>query len=112
MTQRHATTNKWRAQQEVELPAERRREATRQHNNQPNKRGVMEQQEADAPAEGFSEAEGAADKRSSQQEQQQRFFVAGCVVVCDMFYSFLVYVLGNCYILAGGVKKELVFAGT
>jgi hypothetical protein len=33
----------------------------------------------------------------------------GCVVVCDLF---LVYMLGNCYVLAGGVKKELVFAGT
>ncbi len=41
-TQGHVTTNKRRVQQEVELPAERRREATGQHNNQPNKRGVME----------------------------------------------------------------------
>ncbi len=56
--------------------------------------------------------ERAADKRSGQREQQQRFFVAGCVVVCDIFYSFLVYMLGNCYVLVGGVKKELVFAGT
>jgi hypothetical protein len=64
------------------------------------------------PAEGFSKAERAADKRSGQRERQQRFFVAGCVVVCDIFYSFLVYMLENCYILAGGVKKELVFAGT
>ncbi len=108
----HATTNKWRAQQEVEPLAERQREATRQHNNQPNKRGAMEQQEADAPAEGFGKAERAADKRSGQQERQQRFFVVGCVVVRDIFYSILVYMLGNRYILAGGVKKELVFAGT
>ncbi len=41
-TQRHGTTNKWRAQQEVEPPAERQREATGQHNSQPNKRGAME----------------------------------------------------------------------
>jgi hypothetical protein len=72
----------------------------------------MEQQEADAPAEGFGKAERAADKRSGRQEWQQRFFVAGCVVVCDIFYLFLVYMLGNCYILVGGVKMELVFAGT
>ncbi len=108
----HVTTNKWRARQEVELLVERRREATEQHNNQPNKRGVMERQEADAPAEGFGKLERAADKRTSWQEGQQRFFVAGCVGVCDIFYLFLVYMLGNCYILAGGIKKELVFAGT
>jgi hypothetical protein len=66
----------------------------------------------DASAEGFSKVERAADKRSGQQERQQRFFVAGCVVVCDIFYLFLVYMLWNCYFLAGGVKKELVFAGT
>jgi hypothetical protein len=72
----------------------------------------MEQREADVPAEGFGEAERAPDKRSGRREQQQRFFVAGCVVVCDIFYLFLVYMLGNCYILVGGVKKELVFAGT
>jgi hypothetical protein len=41
-TQRHTTTNKQRAQQEAEPPAERRREATGQHNNQLNKRGGME----------------------------------------------------------------------
>jgi hypothetical protein len=113
-TRRHATTNKRRARQEVELPAKRQREATRQHNNQPNKRGVIEQQEADTPAEGFGKEERAADKRSGQQERQQRFFVAGCVVVCDIVYLFLVYMPGNCYVLAGGVKikKELVFAGT
>ncbi len=99
----HATTNKQRAQQEVKLPAERRREANRQHINQPNKRGSMDQQETDAPAEGFGEAERAADKRSGQQEQQQIFFVACCVVVCDIFYLFFVYMLGNCYVLAGGV---------
>jgi hypothetical protein len=58
-TQRHATTNKQRARQEVEPPAERWREATKQHNNQPNKRGAMEQREADAPAEGFGKAERA-----------------------------------------------------
>jgi hypothetical protein len=73
---------------------------------------AMEQQEADAPAEGFSKAERAADKRSGRRERQQRFFVAGCVFVCDIFYSFLVYMLGNYYIFVGGVKKELVFAGT
>jgi hypothetical protein len=93
----------------VELPAERLREATGQHNNQPNKRGAMEQREADAPAEGFGKAERAADKRSGQQEQQQRFFVAGCVVVYNIFYSFLVYMLENCYILVGGVKKGTSF---
>jgi hypothetical protein len=38
----HATTNKQRAQQEVEPLAERRNEATGQHNNQPNKRGMIE----------------------------------------------------------------------
>jgi hypothetical protein len=63
MTQRLATTIKWRAQQQVEPLAERRREATGQHNNQPNKRGAMEQQEVDAPAEGFGKTERAADKR-------------------------------------------------
>ncbi len=41
-TQRRATTNKQRARQEVESPAERRRKATGQHNKQPNKRGTME----------------------------------------------------------------------
>jgi hypothetical protein len=87
-TLRHATTNKWRTRQEVELPAERQREATRQDNNQPNKRGAMERQEADAPAEGFGKAEREADKRSGRQERLQRFFVAGCVVVYDIFYSF------------------------
>jgi hypothetical protein len=106
------TTNKRRVQQEVEPPAERRREATGQHNNQPNKRDPMQRQEVDVPAEGFGEVERAADKRSGRQERQQRFFVVGCVVVCDIFYSFLVYMLGNCYVLVGGVKKELVFAGT
>jgi hypothetical protein len=113
MMQRHTTTNKGRVQQEVEPPNEKQREATGQHNKQPNKRGAMERREADVPAEGFGEAERAADKRSGQQERQQRFlFVVGCVVVCDIFYSFLVYMLGNCYALAGGVKKELVFART
>ena len=53
MMQRHVATNKRMAQQEVESLAERWRKATRQHNNQPNKRGMMEQQEADVPAEGF-----------------------------------------------------------
>jgi hypothetical protein len=72
----------------------------------------MEQQEGDAPAEGFGEVERAADKRSGRQERQQSFFVAGCVVVCDILYLFLVYIMGNCNVLAGGVKKELVFAGT
>ena len=71
-TQRHATTNKRRAGQEVEPSAERRREATGQHNNQTNKRGTMEQREADAPAEGFGEAERATDKRSGRRERQQR----------------------------------------
>jgi hypothetical protein len=80
----------------MEPPAERRREATRQHNNQPNKRGAMEGQEADAPAEGFGKVERAADKRSSRRERQQRFFVVGCVVVCDIFYLLLVYMLWNC----------------
>jgi hypothetical protein len=74
--------------------------------------GAMERQEADVPAEGFSKAEMEEDKRSGQRARQQCFFVADCVVVCDIFYSFLVYMLGNCYILAGGVKKEIVFAGT
>jgi hypothetical protein len=41
-TQSHATTNKRRAQQEVEPLVERWREATGQHNNHPNKRGAME----------------------------------------------------------------------
>jgi hypothetical protein len=59
----HTTINKRRAQQEVEPPAERQREATGQHNNQPNKRGAMERQEADVPDEGFGKAERAADKR-------------------------------------------------
>jgi hypothetical protein len=63
-TQCHATTNRGRAWQEVEPPAERQGEATGQHNNQPNKRGTMEQQEVDAPAEGFGKVERAADKRS------------------------------------------------
>jgi hypothetical protein len=53
--------------------------------------------------------ERAADKRSGQQERQQRFFVAGCVVVCDIFYSFLVYMLGNCYIFGGRGKKGTSF---
>jgi hypothetical protein len=70
--------------------------------------GAMKQQEADAPAEGFDEAEMAADKRSGQQARQQRFFVVGCIVVCDIFYSFLVYMMGNCYVLAGGVKRNLI----
>jgi hypothetical protein len=74
--------------------------------------GGMERQEADAQAEGFGKAKRAADKRSGRQEWQQRFFFAGCVVMCDIFYLFLIYMLGNCYILAGGVKKKLVFAGT
>ncbi len=56
--------------------------------------------------------ERAADKRSGRQARQQRLFVGACVVVCDIFYSFLVYKRGNCYVLAGGVKKELVFSGT
>jgi hypothetical protein len=79
--QRHATIIERRARQEVEPPAERQREATRPHNNQSNKRGMMEQQKLDAPAEGFGKAERAADKRSGQQEWQQRIFVAGCVIV-------------------------------
>jgi hypothetical protein len=58
--------------------------------------GVMEQQEVDAPAGGFSKVERAADKLSGQQEQQQKFFVVGCVVMCAIFYSFLVYMLWNC----------------
>ncbi len=71
-TRLHTTTNKRRTQQEVEPPAERRREAPGQHNNQTNKRGMMEQREADAPAEGFGEAERATDKRSGRRERQQR----------------------------------------
>jgi hypothetical protein len=74
--------------------------------------GAMERQEADVPAEGFGKAARAADMRSGRQARKQRFFVAGCVVVCDIFDSFLVYMLGYCYVLVGGVKKELVFAGT
>jgi hypothetical protein len=72
----------------------------------------MKQGQVDMPAEGFGKAERAAYKRSGQQERQQSFFVAGCVVVCDIFYLFLVYMLENCYILVGGAKKDLVFAGT
>jgi hypothetical protein len=85
--------------------------ATQQPTKQEGRDG---QQERDMQAEGFGKAERAADKRSSRREQQQkqRFFVAGCVVVCDIFYSFLIYMLGNCYVLVGWVKKELVFAGT
>jgi hypothetical protein len=60
--------------------------------------GAMERREADVPAEGFGEAERAADKRSDQQEQHQIFFVVGCVVVCDIFYLFLVYMLGNYHV--------------
>jgi hypothetical protein len=81
-TRCHMTTNKQRVRQEMEPPAERQREATGQHNNQPNKRGAMERQEADMPAEGFGKVERAADKRSGQREQQQRFFVAGCGLCC------------------------------
>jgi hypothetical protein len=66
MTRCQATTNKGRAKQEVEPLAERRREATGQHNNQSNKRGAMERQEVDAPAEGFGKVERAADKRSNE----------------------------------------------
>jgi hypothetical protein len=33
----------------------------------------------------------------------------GCVVVYDIFYSFLVYMLGNCFVLVGGVKKGTSF---
>ncbi len=40
--QRHATTKKWRAQQEMEPPTDRLRKAKGQHNEQPNKRGTME----------------------------------------------------------------------
>jgi hypothetical protein len=65
-TRCHAKSKKRRAQQEVEPSAERRREATRQHNNQLNKRGAMERQEADAPAKGFGKVERAADKRSGR----------------------------------------------
>jgi hypothetical protein len=85
-TQCHMTTNKRRAQKKVEPLAERRREATGKHNNQPNKRGAMERREADAPADGFGKVERAADKRSGRQEQQQRFFAAGCVVVGVVFF--------------------------
>jgi hypothetical protein len=79
--QRHVTTNKWRAQQEVEPPAERRREVTEQHNNQPNKKGMMEQQEADVAAEGLArwrgqQIRGAADKSSN------RYFFLRVVLLC------------------------------
>ncbi len=40
------------AQQEAEAPSERRREAIKKHDNQPNKRGAMAQQEAAAPGGG------------------------------------------------------------
>ncbi len=43
--------------------AERRREATGQHDNQLNKWGEIAQQKVEAPAEGFGKAERAADKR-------------------------------------------------
>ncbi len=33
----------------------------------------------------------------------------GCVVVCDTFDSFLVYMLGNCYLSGGGGKKGTCF---
>ncbi len=45
------------------MPAKRWREAIRQHNNQPNKRSAMVQQEAGALAEGVGNVERAADKR-------------------------------------------------
>ncbi len=50
----------------MEALAERQREANGQHNNQPNKMGAIEQQEAEVPAERFGKAERAADKRSHQ----------------------------------------------
>ncbi len=62
----HAATNKRRVQQDVEPPTDRQREAKGQHNNQPNKRGAMERQQAEGPAEGFSKAEMGVDKRSGQ----------------------------------------------
>ncbi len=47
-------------------PAERRREATEQHDNQLNKWGAIAQQKEESPAEGFSKAERAADKRQQR----------------------------------------------
>jgi hypothetical protein len=50
-------------QREAGVPAERRREATRQHDNQLNKLGAIVQQKVEALAEGVDKAERAADKR-------------------------------------------------
>jgi hypothetical protein len=47
----------------VGAPAERRKEATGQHDNQLNKWGAIVQQKVEALAEGFGKAERAADKR-------------------------------------------------
>ncbi len=49
-------------------PAERRREATGQHDNQLNKWGAIARQKVEAPAEGFSKVERAADKRRQRDE--------------------------------------------
>ena len=43
--------------------AERRREATGQHDNQLNKWGAIVRQKVEAPAEGLGKAERAADTR-------------------------------------------------
>jgi hypothetical protein len=69
--------------------------------------GAMVRRWLDEPADGFGMVEKAADKRSGRREWQKRFFVAGCVVVCDIFYMFLIYMLGNHYILAGWIKGNL-----
>jgi hypothetical protein len=48
--------------------AERRREATGQHDNQLNKWGTIAQQKVEAPAEGFGKVKRAADKRRRHDE--------------------------------------------
>ncbi len=50
------------------VSAERRREATGQHDNQLNKWGAIAPQKVEAPAEGFSKAESVAYKRQRRDE--------------------------------------------
>jgi hypothetical protein len=58
--------------------AERQREVTRQHDNQPNNMGAIGQQDAEALAEGFSEVEWVAHKRRAGKSGNR---VAGCVML-------------------------------
>ncbi len=89
-TQCHTTTNKWRVGQEVEPPAERWREATGQHNNQPNKRDVMDNKRGTCKLKDLArrrgqQIRGAADESSNRNRDSLLQVVLLCVTSFTLF---------------------------